>query len=117
MKYSNSRKYWIATLLCLSCSIPVIASAAIKAPAQDERSTKVFIADLNLIDEQGIEEAYRQLRRASREVCGSQNLTLAGSLKQRQLNQQCYGKTLTTAVQDVNNAELSQIHSRSKRLP
>jgi UrcA family protein len=111
MKYSNSRKYWIATLFCLSCSIPIIASAAIKAPAEDERSTNVSIADLNLVDEQGVEEAYRRLRRASREVCGSQNLSLAGSLKQRQLNQQCYAETLTNAVQDVSNTTLSQLHT------
>jgi UrcA family protein len=110
MNNSNGRKYWLATLVCLSCSVPIIASAAIKTPAEDERSANVSIADLNMLDEQGVEEAYRRLRRASRRVCGSQNLTLAGSLKQRQLNQQCYAETLTNAVQDVSNTKLSQLH-------
>jgi len=115
MRNSIARKPLVAALLCLSCSIPVIASAAVKTPA--ERTVKVSVEDLNVIDEQGVAELYQRLKRASRTVCGSANSITAGSLKQRQLNQECYRETLKNAVQDFGNATLIQLHADSKRLP
>jgi len=115
MKNSRIQKHSVAALLCLFCSIPVIAAAAIKSPAA-ERTAKVSVADLNLVDEQGVTELYRRLQRASRTVCGSEGFVTAGSLKQQQLNQQCYRKTLTNAVQDFGNTKLVQLHADSKRL-
>ena len=116
MKYSRISKKWLTALLCLFCSIPVITSAAIKSPTA-ERTVKVTVADLNLVDEQGVAELYRRLQRASRTVCGPTNFSAAGSLKQLQLNQQCYRETLKSAVQDFGNTNLQRLHADSKRLP
>jgi UrcA family protein len=116
MGNSMVRKQSTATLLCLLCGIPLIATSAIEAPGA-ERAVKVSVADLNLVDEQGITKLYQRLQRASRKVCGSADFVTAGSLKQRQLNQRCYHETLQNAVQDFGNAKLKQLHADSNRLP
>ena len=116
MGNSMVRKQLIAAVLCLLCGIPLIATAAVKAPGA-ERAVKVYVADLNLVDEQGIATLYQRLQRASRKVCGSADFVTAGSLKQRQLNQQCYRETLKNAVREFGNAKLEQLHADSKRLP
>ena len=114
MKTLFVHKPLVAAVLCLLCSIPVIASATMR-PDTSERTTTVSTADLNLLDEQGVTVLYRRLQRASRNVCGSANIVTAGSLKQRQLNQQCYRETLKNAVQDFSNTKLTQLHADSKR--
>jgi len=110
-------KYWLSVLLVLFCSIPVIASAATRPSDSAERTATVSMGDLNLSEQQGVSTLFRRLQNAADEVCGSRNFFEAGSLKQRQQNQRCYAETLSKAVQEVGNAELSELHARSKRLP
>lgn len=114
MKNLIVHKPLVATALLLLCGIPLIASATM-SPDTNERTTTVSTADLNLLDEQGVTELYRRLQRASHNVCGSTSIITAGSLKQRQLNQQCYRETLKDAVQISGNAKLTQFHADSKR--
>ncbi len=114
MKNLFAHKPLVATVLFLLCGIPLIASATMRSHT-NERTTTVSTADLNLLDEQGVTELYRRLQRASRNVCGSTNIITAGTLKQRQLNQQCYRETLKDAVQNFSNTKLTQLHAGSKR--
>jgi UrcA family protein len=114
MKNLIVHKPRVATALLLLCGIPLIASATM-SPDTNKRTTTVSTADLNLLDEQGVTELYRRLQRASHNVCGATDFVTAGSLKQRQLNQQCYRETLKDAVQTFSNAKLTQLHADSKR--
>lgn len=117
MNTSIRNKYSLSALLLLFCSIPLLATAAIKTNESGERIVSVQIDDLNLSEQQGVAVLFRRLQRASDQVCGSRNRVEAGSLKQRQLNQRCYSETLSEAVQQFDNAELSQLYARSNRLP
>ena len=110
-------KTGLSALLIVACSIPLVATAAIKTNAAGERTVSVTMADLNLSEQQGVSVLFRRLQRASDKVCGSRNRLEAGSLKQRHLNQRCYTETLGKAVREIGNAELSELHARSKRLP
>lgn len=110
-------KTGLAVLLALFCSIPIVATAAIKTNDEAQRTVSVATADLNLAEQQGVSVLFRRLQRAADQVCGSRNRNEAGSLKQRQLNQRCYTETLSKSVRDIGNAELSELHARSKRLP
>lgn len=117
MNNATRNTFLPATLLVTFCSIPVVGTAAIKTNAVGERTVSVPMADLNLAQPQGVSVLFRRLQRAADEVCGSRHRLVAGSLKQRQLNQRCYAETLGKAVRDIGNAELTALHAKSKRLP
>jgi UrcA family protein len=117
MNNAKRNKLLPTTLLVMSCSIPLAGTAAIKTNAVGERTVSVTMADLNLAEPQGVSVLFRRLQRAADDVCGSRHLLAAGSLKQRQLNQHCYAQTLGKAVREIGNAELTELHARSKRLP
>ena len=113
MNNATLNTIWLSMLLVLFCSIPLGAGAAIKTNETGQRVVSVSIEDLNLNEAQGVAVLFRRLQRASDDVCGSRNRLEAGSLKQRQLNQRCYAETLSKAVRQIDNAELTELHFRN----
>ena len=70
-------------------------------------ATRVDLSDLDLtqVDEQKIMEA--RLKRAAKQVCGSQDVRTAGSLENVRKNKACFNDAFTNAVDSVENQYLT----------
>ena len=111
MTNSSKRNRLTMALLCGVLSAPTVVTAGMWTHESNENAVKVPLGDLNLSDSEGLVELYQRLQTAARQVCGSQNYRIAGSLKQIQLNKQCYVQALNNAVQTIDNAQLSNLHT------
>ncbi len=70
----------------------------------------VSYADLNLENEEGVRVLYRRLKRASKEVCGAPSGSLEAILAVHEIRR-CYLDTLSNAVDDIDNDDLTRIHA------
>jgi len=111
MTNSSTRTRLTMALLCGILSAPSIATAGPLTHESSENAVKVPFADLNLSHGEEVVELYQRLQMAAREVCGSQNYRVAGSLSQQALNKQCYAQALSSAVQEIDNAQLRKLHT------
>jgi len=110
MKESKLFKKLVATFVVIVLGGPAVVLAGTPSYIEDVKAT-VSYADLNLENEQGVRVLYRRLQRASREVCGVTSLRIAGSLSALRKPQQCYRETLSNAVDDIDNGDLTRIHA------
>ncbi|MFK8031487.1 MAG: UrcA family protein [Gammaproteobacteria bacterium] len=100
-------------LLALATPLAVQASSA-TAPAVSK--IHVQVSDLNLTNAAGIEVLRQRLSNASRAVCGNSNdLKIAGSLKQLRINKACFDATLAAALANANYSTLAQTVEVSNR--
>ncbi len=110
MKESKLFKSLVATFVVIGLSGPAVVLADTPSYIEDAKATVSYV-DLNLENEQGVRVLYRSLQRASREVCGVTSLRIAGSLSDLRKPQQCYRETLSNAVDDIDNDDLTRIHA------
>jgi len=54
---------------------------------------------------------YQKLQNASRQLCGSSNVRVTGSLMRATANQECYEGTLTAAVQRLDHPAITALHT------
>lgn len=110
MKESKLRKSAVGIV----ATIAFVSSAAVFAatPSYFENISKtVNYSDLNLESEAGAKALYRRLQRASKEVCGVEGLKTVGSVRRLQQAQACYVETLSGAVEEIDNENLTRIHA------
>ena len=110
MKESKLFKSLVATFVVIVLSGPAVVLAGTRNYIDDAKAT-VSYADLNLENEEGVRVLYRRLQHASREVCGVTSLLIAGSIGYLQGTKQCYRETLSNAVDNIDNEDLTRIHA------
>ena len=71
--------------------------------------TSVSYADLNLERDEDVQVLLKRLRHASRKVCAVTSPMTAGTMAWRA----CYRNTLSDAIDQFNNRNLSRIHARN----
>lgn len=111
MTNTTTRTRLAMALLCGVLSAPTIATAGLLTHESNEPAVEVPLTDLNLSHSEGVVELYQRLQAAARQVCGSQDFRIVGSLKIVHLHKQCYGQALNTAVQTIDNPQLSELHT------
>ncbi len=108
MKESKLFKSLVATFVVIVLSGPAVVLAGTPSYIEDANVT-VSYADLNLENEEGVRVLYRRLQHASREVCGVTSLLIAGSIGHLQGTKQSYRETLSNAVDNIDNEDLTRI--------
>ncbi len=90
----------------LIVALPWIDQANIEGP-----KTTVSYADLNLESEEDVQVLYRRLQQASREVCSPKSLKNIRSPFVNYESSACYRHTLSDAVDNFDNDDLTRIHA------
>jgi UrcA family protein len=93
-------------LLLLALTIPAVADV------NEVRGMGLFLAEPQPVADNGPEAVYGKLKARSRELCGSDDLRIAGGIKRSQDVKDCYEGTLTAAVQRLDNDAVRQLHYR-----
>lgn len=91
-------------------SLAMMASAA--ADVTQVRGMGLFLSEPQPLLENEPEAVYGKLKAASRELCGSDNLYIAGGVERSQDVKACYEGTLTAAVQRLDDPEVTDLHYR-----
>ncbi len=70
-------------------------------------SVSVELSDLDLATEQGQQVMQARIKRAAKEVCGSQDYKNAGSLENVRKNRSCFNDAVTSAVDSVEHGYMT----------
>ena len=101
---ANSVKKTIVSAIAISMiTLPLLASAGGNAAG-------IFYSKENLKNSTDQEMLYEKLKDTSRDICGSSNLRLTGSVERASGNEECYQGTLNAAVERLGNAEVAKLH-------
>ena len=65
--------------------------------------------DLDLTSSAGQSKLHYRLSRAARAVCGSNDMRLAGSVRQASENQNCYENSLAEAMSETNRGNIASV--------
>jgi len=96
-------------LLAVGLSMPAVVVAA--SPSQiEDVSITVSYSDLNVDSEAGAIALYRRLQRAAVTVCNSRQAATVGSRLHAADSRRCYAKALASAVENIDNDALDEIH-------
>ncbi len=110
MNESKLFKSLAATFVVMVLGGPAVVLANTSIDIEDGK-VSVSYADLNLENEQSVQVLYGRLQRASKEVCGSASLRHGGSVIMQSSGLRCYRKTLSNAVDKIDNEDLNRIHA------
>ncbi len=81
----------------------------VQAHAMEARTAHVSVADLNPASVEGQEALHGRLSQAAREVCGSTDYRIAGSIRVAANNRACYESALAEALSQVHAAQVADI--------
>jgi UrcA family protein len=102
--YANSIKNALVSAIAVSMiTLPLLASA-------NEESLTFLDSKDSLNNTKDVETLYARLKNASRDMCGSSNLQLTGSVERVMGNEKCYEGTLTAAVERLGNEKVMALH-------
>ncbi len=116
MKESKLFKSLVATFVVIVLSGPAVVLADTISYFEVGKAS-VSYADLNLESEESVRVLYRRLKRASKELCSATPPRIAGSVPNYyqpyngQETRQCYRDTLSNAVDNIENEDLTRIHA------
>ncbi len=114
MKESKLFKRLVATFVIIVLSGLAVVLASTPSDIEDAKAT-VSYADLNLESEEDVQELYRRLQYASKEVCDVASPQTADSYVMKLVRQQairrCYREALSSAVDNFDNENLTRIHA------
>ena len=103
---ANSIKNTLVSAIAVSMmTLPLLASAG-------EKNVDFFYSKNSLNNATDQEILYAKLKHASRDMCGSSTLRVAGSLQMVRANDDCYEGTLTAAVERLGNSEVNALHQQ-----
>lgn len=103
---ANSIKQALVSAIAVSLiALPLMASAG-------DNKSSIFYSKQNLDNSTDQEILYAKLKDASRDMCGSSNLQVTGSVERVTANDECYEGTLTAAVERLGNAEVKALHQQ-----
>ena len=98
-------------IITLALTASVSQAAMIKSDHQN--AVRVQTAGLDLSTSQGQEVFYSRLKRAAKQVCGSSDFRLVGSVTRAQANKRCAKDTLSQTVDSIGHQELNKLHNAS----
>ncbi|MEQ9463925.1 MAG: UrcA family protein [Haliea sp.] len=81
----------------------------VQAHAMEARTAHVSVADINPASVEGQNALHGRLSQAAREVCGSTDYRIAGSVRVAANNKACYESALADALSQVNAAQVADI--------
>ena len=110
MKESKLFKSLVATFVVIVLGGPATVLADTISYFDDGKAA-VSYADLNLENEESVRVLYRRLKRASKEACGGGSLRHSRSIIMKSSRLQCYRETLSNAVDNIDNEDLTRIHA------
>jgi len=108
-----NRKVIIGSAMAVLMTASVASQAAMIKQSEQGDSVSVSVAELNLNSVQGQEVAYKRLKNAAQEVCGSNFAREAGGIGRAKGNQTCYDETLSDAVETLNHSGIKAMHASS----
>jgi len=99
----------LATLAtaCLAVTSPVV-HAADESPGSEPMKRTVTYGDLNLANPQGVEQLYRRIVGAARQVCGALD---GRSLQEKAQFSICTKQSIARAVAAVDQPSLTALHA------
>ena len=112
------RNLLVSAATVSALAAPLMATAGLKV---DDGSELTYpTGDLGGISEQNIareeksfgdqENLYQRLKIASRKLCGATRHRITRSLAQAASNAECYDESLTTAVERLGDAAVTELH-------
>ena len=108
---ADSIKHALVSAIAVSLiAMPLLASAAASNSA-DKKAT-IFYSSQSLDNSTDQENLYARLKDASRDICGSSNLHMTGSVERSSGNDKCYEGTLDAAVERLGNSEVTELHQQ-----
>ena len=115
MKESKLFNSLVATFVIVVLGGPAVVLASTPSNLEDARAI-VSYADLNLENEEGVRELYQRLQYASKEICiiiASSNTaeSIIINSSRRRATRQCYRDTLSNAVDNFDNEDLTRLHA------
>ena len=110
MTESKLFKSLVATFVVIVLSGPAVVQAAGTISYIEVGKASVSYADLNLESEEGARMLYRRLKRASKQVCSAPSGSLEAILAVHEIRR-CYLDTLSNAVDNIDNDDLTRIHA------
>ncbi len=110
MKESKLFNRLMATFVIVVLGGPAVVLASTPSNFEDAEVV-VSYADLNLENEEGVRVLYQRLQYASKKACGGGSLRHGGSIIMKSSRLQCYRDTLSNAVDNFDNEDLSRIHA------
>ena len=103
---ANSIKNALVFAIAVSMiTLPLLASAG-------KKNDGFIYSSSSLKNPTDQEVLYAKLKHASRDICGSSNLQLTGSVERVSGNKECYEGTLNAAVERLGDARVKALHQQ-----
>jgi len=100
------KQAFVSAIAISLMTLPLLASAG-------DKNSGIFYTSQDLDNSKQQEILYAKLKEASREICGSSNLQVTGSVERVSANEECYEGTLTAAVNRLNNSKVKELHQQN----
>ena len=98
--------------LLLLGSLAGVMAAGAATPGNDVPAVVVKYSDQSLATQDGVNQLYRRLMSAARQVCPEAPIRDLGAVRQ---SQQCRDEAVARAIRQIDNPQLAALHaSRSK---
>ena len=107
LKFRSIRNKLLTTTIVTAIAVPMTASASVQ-------SIGIVYDESELNSKIGQQHIYDKLKNASRKLCGSPDVRLAGSLRGSNENEECYAGTLTAAVERLNSNDMTALHAKNQ---
>ena len=107
LKFRSIRNKLLTTTVVTAIAVPMAASASVQ-------SIGIVYDESDLNSKIGQKHVYDKLKNASRKLCGSPDLRLAGSLRGSNENEACYEDTLTAAVERLDSDDMTALHTKNQ---
>lgn len=104
------RKTLLMTAAIATVAVPLLVSAAVKY--DPDRATTISYETSSSGTVQSPERLYERIKAVSREMCGSTDLLITGSVRRVADNKACYEGTLEAAVERLDDPTVKALHHR-----
>lgn len=105
-----SKSKMIAATSILSVALMGAVLPATASLPTNTLSKNVAFQDLDLSNVNGQSTLYKRLQKAAKNVCATNGYRNTKSLVDLRDGKACYKTTLTAAVQEIDNAALTELH-------
>lgn len=90
--------------VAIAVTLPVVASASVEVKQIEEDKVSILYNKAAATTDSYRAELERQVRQVAEQVCGSQELRLAGSLRQLQDNKECFATAVSSALKEIEKS-------------
>ncbi|MDP6535965.1 MAG: UrcA family protein [Gammaproteobacteria bacterium] len=97
----SMNKLFKSFALIMALAIPAIASAGVERNQIAEDKVVITFNASEATTESGRVELERQIRQAAEQVCGPQNLSRTGNMREWIQNRECYNKAVADALDAI----------------